>query len=81
MGKPVICTPVGAHGEVVQDGLHGLLMAPGDVEKLAQNIMRLLEDTDLRNEMAFANYRYVRENFDITKIARRMEQFLKEVTQ
>ncbi len=79
MGKPVICTPVGAHGEVVQDGLHGLLMAPGDVGNLAQNIIRLLEDTDLRNKMAFANYRYVRENFDIAKIARRMEQFLKEV--
>ena len=54
-------------------------MAPGDVEKLAQNIIRLLEDTDLRNEMALANYRYVRENFDIAKIARRMEQFLKDV--
>ncbi len=79
MGKPVICTPVGAHGEVVQDGLHGLLMAPGDVEKLAQNIIRLVEDTDLRNKIAFANYRYVRENFDIAKIARRMERFLTEV--
>ncbi len=79
MGKPVICTPVGAHREVVQKGVHGLLMAPGDVEKLAQNIIRLLEDTDLRNEMALVNYRYVRENFDITEIARRMEQFLKEV--
>ena len=56
-----------------------LNISPGDVEKLAQNIVRLLEDTDLRNEIALANYRYVRENFDITKIARRMEQFLKEV--
>ena len=79
MGKPVICTPVGAHGEVVQDGLHGLLMAPGDVGKLAQNIIRLLEDADLRKKIALANYRYVRENFDIAKIARRMEQILKEV--
>ncbi len=81
MGKPVICTPVGAHVEVVQDGLHGLLMAPGDVGKLAQNIIRLLEDADLRRKIALANYRYVRENFDIAKIARRMEQFLKGVAQ
>lgn len=81
MGKPVICTPVGAHREVVQNGVHGLLMAPGDVEKLAQNIVRLLEDTALRNEIARANYRYVRENFDIAKIARHMEWFLKEVAQ
>jgi len=48
MGKPVIYTPVGAHQEVLQDGVNGFLVRPGDIKQLANRIIQLLSDVSLR---------------------------------
>jgi glycosyltransferase involved in cell wall biosynthesis len=69
VGKPVVCTPVGAHLEVVQDLVHGLLVQPGDVAGLANSICRILDDRELRDKIAHTNYRRAREDFDIVNIA------------
>jgi glycosyltransferase involved in cell wall biosynthesis len=63
MGKPVICTPVGAMRDVVQDGVNGLLVPPGDPERLAEAMCRLLADRELRDRIATRNGTYVREHF------------------
>jgi L-malate glycosyltransferase len=41
-GKPVVCTNVGGNAEIVEEGRSGFLVAPGDVEALAERIDRLL---------------------------------------
>ena len=41
-GKPVVCTNVGGNVELVQEGETGFLLAPGDVDALADRITRLL---------------------------------------
>jgi glycosyltransferase involved in cell wall biosynthesis len=79
MGKPVVATPVGAHREVVQDGVHGFLVEPGNVERLADRIATLLQDKALCSRMARANYGYARENFDIAVVAEQMRRYLEEV--
>ncbi len=47
-GLPVISTPVGSIGEIVQDGDTGRLVPPGDVPALAAAIESLLADPALR---------------------------------
>jgi glycosyltransferase involved in cell wall biosynthesis len=79
MGKPVVTTPVGAHREVVQDGVHGFLVEPGNVEQLADRIVTLLQDKALCRRMARTNYVYVRARFDIVVVAEQMEGYLEEV--
>jgi len=79
MGKPVITTPVGAHKEIVQDGVHGFLVTPGNIEQLADRIMTLLSDKALSSRMAATNYDYARTNFDISVVAEQMRQYLEEV--
>lgn len=69
VGKPVVYTPVGAHREVMVDGVHGLMVHPGDRAGLCECICRLLGDRQLRDRIALANYRCVREQFDISIIA------------
>jgi glycosyltransferase involved in cell wall biosynthesis len=49
--KPVVATTVGGLPEVVDDGVTGLLVPPGDVESLADAIARLLLDEDLRHRL------------------------------
>jgi glycosyltransferase involved in cell wall biosynthesis len=51
---PVIATPVGGIPQVVENGVNGLLVAPGDIDGLAAAIRRLLEDTALRERLATA---------------------------
>lgn len=51
-GKPVVATAVDGSVEVVQDGKNGFLVPPGDVDAMANRIVTLVEDEDLRKTMS-----------------------------
>jgi len=50
LGKPVIGTPINAIGEIIQPGINGELMPPGDARVLSSKIAALLEDDRRRTE-------------------------------
>jgi glycosyltransferase involved in cell wall biosynthesis len=50
-GTPIVATNVGGIPELVEDGVTGLLVPPGDSSKLAEALLRLIEDADLRTAM------------------------------
>jgi glycosyltransferase involved in cell wall biosynthesis len=50
-GKPVVVTDVGGLPEVVEDGVTGYVVAPGDQRALADAIVRVLSDDDLRRRL------------------------------
>jgi glycosyltransferase involved in cell wall biosynthesis len=50
-GKPVVATPVGGIPEAVKQGETGYLVPPGDSDSLADAVIKLLQNTDLRREM------------------------------
>lgn len=52
-GKPVVLTDIGGFGEVAATGA-ARLVAPGDVDALAQALQALLEDPDERRRLAEA---------------------------
>lgn len=64
MGLPVISTTSGAITEIVDDGVDGLLVRPGDADTLAAAIERLLRDPRLRRSLGEAARRKVLERFD-----------------
>jgi glycosyltransferase involved in cell wall biosynthesis len=72
-GVPVVAHKLEGMREVVEDGVSGFLVEPGDVDGLAARIDQLLADPALRGRMGAAGYRLVRERFDI---ARRSEEYL-----
>lgn len=68
-GLPVISTDCpGGPREILQGGDAGLLVPVGDVQKLAQSIIEILTDSQLRNRYAEKSIRRVRD-FDIERIA------------
>jgi glycosyltransferase involved in cell wall biosynthesis len=50
-GTPVICSRVGGLSEVVEDGISGFLVAPGDTSELSERISQLLRDRELAQRM------------------------------
>jgi glycosyltransferase involved in cell wall biosynthesis len=48
---PVVATAVGGTPELVEDGVHGLLVPPGDSNALAGSLRRLVSDEDLRRRL------------------------------
>jgi glycosyltransferase involved in cell wall biosynthesis len=63
-GLCVVCTPVGALGEVIEPDRSGLLVEPGSVAQLSDALARAVEDDELRAHLgAGARERY-RSGFD-----------------
>jgi glycosyltransferase involved in cell wall biosynthesis len=54
LGTPVIATRVGGVPEIVEDGVNGILVAPGDPAALAEAIRRFFADDELRARLASA---------------------------
>src|SRR5947209_18230931 len=53
-GRPVVASRVGGIPDLVEDGVTGFLVAPGDVEGLRHALERLLADPGLRRRMGRA---------------------------
>ena len=71
-GLPVVATRVAGVGELVEDGVSGRLVAPGDEGALAQAIEAMLADRDGRAAMAQAGRRMVEAAFDVRGEAQRL---------
>jgi glycosyltransferase involved in cell wall biosynthesis len=69
--KCVIASRVGAVPEIVEDHLTGFLFPAGEVEVLAELILRTLEDDDLRTEMGRRGRERVLANYNWDRIAER----------
>jgi glycosyltransferase involved in cell wall biosynthesis len=52
IGAPVVATRTGGIPELVEDGVTGLLVAPGDPGPLADALIRMLDDEALRDRCA-----------------------------
>ena len=62
-GLPIVSTPVGAIPEMVEEGVNGFLIQPGDYYSLADRIIRLLEDAPLRASMSRNNRERIRAHY------------------
>lgn len=71
-GVPALSTRVGGIPELIVDGESGLLAEPGNPEALAREILKLLEDENLRRSMGEKAQERVAEHFTWGKVADRL---------
>lgn len=71
-GLPVVATFVGGMAELVEDGVNGFLVRPGDPDQLADRLARLVDDPELRDRFGRAGRARVAEEFDCQTEARRL---------
>jgi glycosyltransferase involved in cell wall biosynthesis len=72
-GVPVVGTRVDGAAEVVRDGVNGYLLAPGDVQGLADRVLSLLANPTLAADMGRRGEALPQE-FDIHDMVRRQEE-------
>jgi glycosyltransferase involved in cell wall biosynthesis len=65
---------VGGVAEVVEDGVTGLLVSPGDSAGFAAALVRLHRDPGTRARMGNAARQRCRESFDIRQVAQQYEE-------
>jgi glycosyltransferase involved in cell wall biosynthesis len=77
--KAVVASNIGGVPEIINDGKNGFLVSPGDVNKLAEKIIMLLEDENLRKKIAVASRRTVLEKFSVVRMANQTARLYNEI--
>ena len=65
MERPVICTATEGQTDVVEDGVNGLYVPPGDVRAMRQAIERLIADPDAAADMGKRGRELVEKRADV----------------
>ncbi len=78
-GRPVVATRIAGIPELVEEGVSGLLVAPGNVTELASALERLASSPEERESMGVAGRRKVVENFDAERCAARLAKVFEDM--
>lgn len=78
MAKPIVATDVGGMSELIVQGKTGLMVPPGDTERLVEATLELLEDKNRMQAMGTAGRKRVETNFNRDVQVKVLEDFLQE---
>jgi glycosyltransferase involved in cell wall biosynthesis len=73
LARPIVATRVGGVPDLVADGVHGLLVEPGDPRAIAEAISRLLHDAYLSEALGRAARRRQRSEFTLDGVVASLE--------
>lgn len=80
-GLPVITTPVGGIPDIAKDGENVLLFQPGDCDKLAIQMDRMIKDNILRNHLTKQSIILSQTTFNIDTINKEIGILYKKINQ
>ena len=72
-GRPVVATRVGGIPELVEHGVTGLVVSPGDVKELAEALQEVFENPEFLRMAGIRGPEIVSEEFSIRTSAERLE--------
>ena len=78
-GLPIIATPVGGIPDVFKEYQNGLFIEPGDHKALAENIIFLLENDDVRERIRENNRKKALDEFDTSVVVNELKRIYEGV--
>lgn len=78
-GKPVVASRVGGIIDLIHDGENGILVPPAQPQPLAEAILALLADENLRKRYGSAGKKKVYPEFDITTMIRKVDELYNDL--
>jgi len=80
-GKPAVVTRVGSLPEMVENGVSGFVVPPRDADALAEALLALLTDDNLRQRMAQGVRQLAQGKFHWQRLGNRLEQLFVQATE
>jgi glycosyltransferase involved in cell wall biosynthesis len=78
-GTPTVATSVGGIPDLIENGVSGFLIEPGDIDALADRIDLLLADADLRERFAGAARAKVASDYSTQRVLAQIEALYKRL--
>jgi glycosyltransferase involved in cell wall biosynthesis len=78
-GVPVVATSVGGIVEVVEHSVSGILAPPGDVDRLADSIVTMLDDRELADRLSKNGRQRIAEKFSIETTVEKTQRLYDEL--
>ena len=79
-GKPAIGSRVGGIPEILQDGVNGFLVEPGNTEELADRMLRIAENPDLARRLGQAGREFAQRELAVdVKMEQLLESYRKTI--
>jgi len=78
-GKPIVATNVGAHAEIIETGVSGLIVEPNDPAALSDAIKKLLSNDQLAKQVGQNGYQRYTENYTMDTYCDKLENVYSEL--
>lgn len=79
MGKPVVASRVGGIPDLIDQGVNGLLVPPGDVKELADALEKVLNDKGFARKMGREGRKRIKGQFSAHVMVQSIEQLYREL--
>ena len=79
MEKPVVGTRVGGIPDLIEEGLNGYLVSPGNEKELASAVVKILNDRDLALKMGQTGRKKMTDRFSAESMVRSIEEVYSEL--
>jgi glycosyltransferase involved in cell wall biosynthesis len=79
-GRAVVATRIAGVPELVEEGVSGLLVTPGNADELAAALERLASSPQERESMGLAGRRKVVQDFDAARCAAQLANLFQQTT-
>jgi glycosyltransferase involved in cell wall biosynthesis len=79
-GLPVVSTAAGSVPKLVENGVEGVIVEPGDVQSLADSMVSLLKNRKARQSFGMAAARRAKENFDVSEMVHAYEKLYEDLS-
>ena len=74
LGKPVIASDIGGIGEIIEDGVNGMLIEPNRPEQITEKIIYLFKHPELFDKIGEKAKEVVEQKFSLNKYVKAMEK-------
>jgi len=73
-GASIVVTNVGGLGQMITDGINGLVIAPDNPDAILEALVRLRDNPDLRERLAEAGREWVKSHADVRNMVAALEE-------
>jgi|SRR5271157_2605840 len=77
-GLPIVTTNIGAVSDFIQNDWNGILVEPGDVQGIANGLMKMLTNVDLCQLFGERNFRFTEERYSRQAVGQKIHKHITE---